>query len=133
MFSFQTLKSFKELILGAGDVPKFGQGTSETECANCTEVTVFMVCYGQTSAEKRRISVPRDTPLARMRDLFGREMGQEVMADENYFVFNDSELTKPLYMFSNRCCLTLSFVYENHIKEFQRKATSLNAQPRSKY
>jgi hypothetical protein len=100
MDSTKIINSLKELI-GAGDVPKLGTGSGckEQVPADCEEITVFMVCYGQATSEKRRVIVPKDTPLENMRELFGRSMAQEVMRNENHFTFSGSDLKRPVYMF----------------------------------
>ena len=90
-------------------------------------ITVFMVCYGQATSEKRRMTVPKNTTLKTMKCLFGRPMSQEVVADENYFIFNEEDLNKPVYMFSNKCCLSLSFCYDSHIKEIRNKLPDLQS------
>lgn len=121
---FNQLKEFT----GAGDVPKFGTGSVvvvRKEQADCEEITVFMVCYGQATSEKRRVIVPKDTPLENMRELFGRSMAQEVMRDENDFTFNGSDLKRPVYMFSNKCNLNLAFCYDNHVEQLVKKISTL--------
>lgn len=110
---------------GAGDVPKFGTGSGCKEQAECEEITVFMVCYGQATSEKRRLVVPKDTPLENMRELFGRSMAQEVMRDENYFTFNDSDLKRPVYMFSNKCNLNLAFCYDSHVEQLMKRIPTM--------
>lgn len=114
-------KNIERLKAGlTGDVPKFGSGRPCKE-AECDEIKVSMVCYGQATAEKRRLIVPKDTTLEAMKASFGRPMGQEVICDENYFIFNDGDLKKPVYMFSNKCNLNLYFCFDSHVDELKKK------------
>ena len=123
MFGIDSIWKNIEKIRGTliGDVPKFGPGSMKRECEECDQITVFMVCYGQATSEKRRVTVPTNTTLKTMKGLFGRPMAQEVITDENFFIFNEEDLNKPLSMFSNKCCLSLSFCYDSHIKGLRNK------------
>lgn len=95
------------------------------ECAECDQITVFMVCHGQATAEKRRVSIPKTTTLRAMKGLFGRPIAQEVIADENWFMFSEEDLEKPVCAFSNGCLLSISFFFESHFKETKRKVETV--------
>jgi len=120
MFGIGSIWKNIEKIRGTliGDLPKFGSGSMKRECEECDHITVFMVCYGQATSEKRRMIVPKNTTLKTIKGHFGRPMSQEVVADENYFIFNEDDLNKPVYMFSNKCCLSLSFCYDSQNARF---------------
>jgi hypothetical protein len=89
----------------------------------CREITAFMICYGLTTIEKRRVSLDKETPLGLASKHFGRPVKQELIYDENFFRFNDSDLNKPLHKFSNNCNINLLFLFESQMQEFGSKLT----------
>jgi hypothetical protein len=114
-----------------GDVPKFGAGNDKKELEECPDIHVFMVCYGQSTVEKRKAVMEKSTTIRQARDDFGRPMKQELICDENHFRFNENDLDKALYKFSNKCHLNLAFIYENHINTAISKISDLSKPPKT--
>lgn len=99
---------------------KFGPGNPKIE-EECDMINAFMVCCGHTLVERRREKLDRNTTLRDTMVQFGRPMKQSLIADENYFIFNNKDLDRPLWMFSNKCNINLMFMFESHLKEVKDK------------
>lgn len=110
------INKIKKIIPIDESEPKFGNGDSEKEKQCCNEIKVFMICYGITglglNGERRRMLMDKNITLRNTKKLFGRSFDQEFIRDENGFIFNNEDLDKPLYNFSNKCCLNINFTYD---------------------
>lgn len=115
---WKPIEKFKSIIIG--EAPKFGQEDPRIE-SKCEQIHVFMVCFGQATVEHRRVVLPPNTTIRAAKGLFGRDMAQNLVRDENGFRFNESALEKPISNFSNHCNLLIQFTCEDHLKELQSK------------
>lgn len=110
------INKIKKIIPIDESEPKFGHGNSENEKECCKEIKVFMICYGITglgiNGERRRMLMNPNITLRDAKKLFGRPFDQEFIRDENGFIFNNEDLDKQLYKFSNKCCLNINFTYD---------------------
>ncbi len=49
--------------------------------------------------------------------MFGKELSQEIIKDENNFIFHEQDWDKPISSFSNKCRLNLTFAHINRYAE----------------
>lgn len=103
----------------SGDIPPFGIGNADAERSSCKEIQLFIACFGfgGLSVDKRRVYAPKDLPVKDIREVLSKSMGgkkvpQDVIADENFFRYDEEE---PLWRYSNKCNLNVSFFYSDHV------------------
>eukprot|EP01122_Echinamoeba_exundans_P002892 TRINITY_DN12896_c0_g1_i1.p1 TRINITY_DN12896_c0_g1~~TRINITY_DN12896_c0_g1_i1.p1 ORF type:complete len:149 (+),score=28.12 TRINITY_DN12896_c0_g1_i1:34-480(+) len=107
------LKFVKDNLPTSENGPMFGYGNPEEEC-ECKRISLFMSLRGTTTEERRRVLVSNvNVPLKETRALFGKPFTQISILDENGYRFNDPDLDKPLYFFSNKCRLNISFAHNS--------------------
>ena len=114
------------------DLPKFGQGKPLQEKKNCPEITAFFACYGIAglTVDKRRLILPSTSSIIDAKFAYiassGKPMNQDIVSDENYFVFGEKDVKRPLWYFSNQCLVNLTFTYSDHImKPFQSNSSNV--------
>lgn len=125
MDPISVLKKTRDLLPGGPNIKHFGPGRPCEEKQDCEFIHVFMTCVGQGRHEQRRVMLPKDTTLKQAKAAFGREMKQQLISDEDGYRFNQSDLDKSLWNFSNRCCLNLQFEFEDHLQELVEKGSGL--------
>lgn len=120
-------KKMKELLPGSGVLPKFGYSSTPSQEKNCEAILVLMQCVGQLSERRTRASFSPHTSLRQAKEEFDKDvyMEQKVFMDENNFRFREIDLDKPLWQFSNKCSLVLSFQYDTHTEGISNKAKPL--------
>ena len=96
---------------------RFGSGNPSDEC-NCETVTVFARVVGATN-QLVRSTFPKDTKLGDLKSVFERhpafkqDIRQELLADEQGYIWSSEDEQRPLTAFSNRCRLNVDFVPKN--------------------
>lgn len=119
------VKSVKELWSSAA-LPKFGYSSAQSQEKNCEQILVLMQCTGNVTERRYRASLPPNTTLRQAKnEYFDKNIEQKTILDENNFRFSEQDLDKPIWLFSNRCGLSISFQYENHVEGLQNKASSI--------
>lgn len=115
---------FKEKIYGditPATITKFGIG-NQAEEKNCKEVDVFITCYGVQgdNIDKRRYILPKNSTVSDARSAYildesnkGLIRGQDLITDEDHFVFGESELKRPLTDYSNNCHLNIALLHSD--------------------
>ena len=115
MDDFKKLKTM--LISEEPPPPKYGSSDGLSE-DKCKEIQVFMIASGGISGfigveERRRKLMNIGTTLRDARNQFGTCLSQDLIKDENGFMFVDDDFEKPIFKFSNQCKLNLNFVFSN--------------------
>ena len=94
----------------------FGVGKLADE-RKCEQITLFLQTVGRSGKERRRVVLPPDVPIGRVREFYGRNFDQDTIYDEHDYEIIQTDL--PISHFSNKCQLNLSFVYsEWMLKKF---------------
>ena len=86
----------------------FGVGKPADE-RTCEQITLFLQTVGRSGKERRRVVLPPDVPIGRVREFYGRNFDQDTIYDEHDYEIIQTDL--PISHFSNKCQLNLSFVY----------------------
>lgn len=113
------------------ETPKFGVGNTKNEEENCLEIQAFISCFGVggLNVDLRRLILPKSATVIDAKESYikntkNKRLHQDLIGDENYFIFGDDELKRPLYTYSNNCKLNLSFFYSDHfMKPFTGSST----------
>lgn len=84
-----------------------------------------MQCVGQFSEKRIRASLSPQTTMRQAKEEFGKDMDQTIVTDENNFRFSEKDLEKPLWQFSNKCSLALSFQYDTHTEALSKKTATI--------
>jgi len=106
------LKPFKEVLglLRAGDEPpkrkRLGRDSREEVC---DKIHVYAIFYGQVSTHRRRVMLDKDVRLGELQQRLDPSATQQHLLDEHDFRFCDSDLSEPLWRFSESCALRVHF------------------------
>ncbi len=121
------VKKVKETFLpGPSTLPKFGYSSAPSQEMNCESILVLMQCQGQLMDRRRRARLPPASTIRQAKeDHFEKNMEQKLVVDENNFCISEQDLDRPLWQFSNKCCLVLSFQYETHLEGLSIKTNNL--------
>ena len=101
-------------ILSLSDQYKFGPGgiPIKEEC-NCEEIRVFLVKYDllgfrEVPQSRRRITLDKNIKLEDIHTKISNIRKDDIITDENFYRYEQADLDKPLYKFSNNCNISLS-------------------------
>lgn len=117
------IKKLKALFSREEPIPKFGAPSGEEAEMKCKDIHVYMIAarglsdfIGIDGERRRKVMNPAAT-IKDARSQFGKELlVQDLVKDENSYIINEADLDKPLYKFSNKCQLALTFVHSDRIR-----------------
>jgi hypothetical protein len=111
-----------------GDRVKFGAGGIPTkERDHCEEVRLFVVTYdvlGFREATRKRKLLDKNMSLREAKEVLSIVSENDVICDENFYRYEQSDFHQPLWKFSNNCNLNLSVIARDKLLHAEKDKTS---------